>query len=394
MGAGVRLLTVGQLRPGVVQFRFAIGDLLSGVVQFGFVVCNFCLGVIQFYFVVCNFRLGVIDLLLGICQVRICSCLQFLIAQLRPLLGKGLQLSEIGGLAAGICVCKIVDTVQQIAVNIGGGVTVAVVIGIEGVPRQAHIVFVGAEACIAGTPHIKEADTAVHRDVDDGGDRESVPCEATVLLQCDGVAYANALLLRHVFFNGGLIRGGGQGALHHNGLVDGVQKRPCLHQYALCASVQQHRVHIAAFHGLHAIPGGNGVDILLRDAVCTGDLQGFQIAVFEILICPLQDGVGGRLKAMVDSNAHRCNNRHRQKGDAALPNAAQQVFSSCLLHYHTNPFAAAGWRFTMTSATTPPFMRITRLAILAISSLWVTMSMVVPARITSSRTVSTSMLVS
>ena len=86
--------------------------------------------------------------------------------------------------------------------------------------------------------------------------------------------------------------------------------------------------------------------------------------------------------------------RNGEEGHTALADTAQQMFKTCGFHHQTNSFAAAGCLFTMISATTPPFMRMTRLAILAISSLCVTMSMVVPALITSSSTVRTSMLVS
>ena len=149
--------------------------------------------------------------------------------------------------------------------------------------------------------------------------------------------------------------------------------------------------------GLYKAFDEKGIDYVktdVGDAVGAAYLQRLQPVLDEILVCPPEYGVGGGLEGLEYGDADARYDRNGEEGHTALADTAQQMFKTCGFHHQTNSFAAAGCLFTMISATTPPFMRMTRLAILAISSLCVTMSMVVPALITSSSTVRTSMLVS
>ena len=101
---------------------------------------------------------------------------QFLIAQLSPLLGQRLQAIQIGRLPFFIGVGEIVHPVQHIAVDIGGGVAVAVIVSVKGILWQTDIVFVGTQAHRAGATGIQQADCTEYRYIDDGSNLEGIPC--------------------------------------------------------------------------------------------------------------------------------------------------------------------------------------------------------------------------
>ena len=169
-----------------------------------------------------------------------------------------------------------------------------------------------------------------------------------------------------------------------------------LHQGLAGSIVQicQNHSAITAFHSVHTLPARHHIDVLLSNPIRAGDFQTLEPVFDKIAVGFVQDGLGSRLISYKNGNGRCSHHGHCQKGYQIFPDRPVQMGKLCFLHYQTNSLALSGWWLKTTSDTTPPFMRITRFAILAISSLWVTISRVVPALMTFSRTDSTSMLVS
>ena len=389
-----RYFILCDLGPGILQLDLVLRDLGPGVLQLGLVLCDLGPGVLQFLFAVGDLRLCVVDLRLRICNFHLCISPQGIIAQGSPLLGKGLELIQIGGFPILIRAGIVIDAIQHIAVNISRGIASAVIISVKRLLSKGDKVVIGSQTRIARSPGILRKGGAIVWDIEDGRHHKGVIQQAAVMGQSDGIPYLDALIHCQSLLQRHLAAVLGKRTFQYGGKVHGLLERTGLHQDLLFSRVKEHRIGVPSLHGLDALPAGNGLDILVGHAIGTGDFQGLQVFFGKVKVRSLLHSNARGLKALEYRNAHRGNYKHGDKGNAALFNAPQEMLPLGLLHYHTNSFALAGWRFTITSDTTPPFMRITRLAILAISSLWVTIKRVVPAWITSSSTVSTSMLVS
>ena len=154
----------------------------------------------------------------------------------------------------------------------------------------------------------------------------------------------------------------------------------------------------ASFGVLDAVQGADGFGILLREQKGRKNLEVLHVlpgVVARNIPVHCLAGIGN---AQIDRHRQHGDDNNRDERGHLILDIPFRLDEFCLRQFHvsyqTRSVALAGSRFSLMLPTSPPLSLTTRLAIFAISGLWVIMTTVVPRLLTiSSKTESTSMLV-
>ena len=223
LGAVELALAAGDLRLGVGDLDLRVGylspcvlELLTVLLYLGPAVCQLLLAV--GYLGLCVVYLG-----LRLVQRVLHFGAERLVPQLRPLGRKRLERGDVLVLGGLIIVGEVVNAVEFVAVYVGGGVAVAVIVRVEGTLVECDEVLVRAKASVGGAARVLQPGAYVDRQIDDGRDGELRLQQAAVVFQRDGVSNLEAALRSQPLLDGGLVCRRGQLALYYDGRVHGLE---------------------------------------------------------------------------------------------------------------------------------------------------------------------------
>ncbi len=185
----------------------------------------------------------------------------------------------------------------------------------------------------------------------------------------------------------------GEHAFHQQGRIDVLPQRLNLHRVV---SVAQLRCLERLVRGLDlrdALDIGKLLQVVIGQTIGILDFKMVKRALVEHPISRVLKRGAGPADAEEYANAKRGEHEDAEERYKRLLDIGEQLGNLRTFHgnpYHTKSVARARLRLTVTSCIRPSRMRTTRSAIRVISSLWVTMTMVVPFLIISSITCKTS----